>query len=142
MTERKTGVQTQVIHRVLDANWNRAKEGLRVCEDICRFVLDNAPLTEQYKRVRHQLTHVMAALPSKKMLKSRDIAQDVGKPSIQSELRRKDIQDIFYANSQRSKESVRVLEEFSKLIGPKAASELKGMRYTLYAIEKDVAEKF
>src|SRR5205085_2899263 len=35
--------------RVLDANFNRCREALRVLEDYCRFVLDDRFLTGQVK---------------------------------------------------------------------------------------------
>ena len=46
--------------RVLDASLNRATEGLRVVEDYVRFVLDDRHLTEQLKRLRHDLAAGLA----------------------------------------------------------------------------------
>ena len=46
-------------YRVIDANINRAKEGLRVVEDICRFILDNEQLTDKIKHNRHILTQAI-----------------------------------------------------------------------------------
>ncbi len=40
---------------LIDANLHRAKEGLRVVEDICRFVLSDEPLSSRVKDVRHAL---------------------------------------------------------------------------------------
>jgi thiamine-phosphate pyrophosphorylase len=49
--------------RVLDASLNRATEGLRVVEDYVRFVLDDRHLTEQFKRLRHDLAAAGSTLP-------------------------------------------------------------------------------
>ena len=40
----------QAIHRLLDANLDRAREGLRVVEDWCRFGLDRLDLVERLKQ--------------------------------------------------------------------------------------------
>ncbi len=126
------------LYRIIDANFNRAKEGLRVCEDICRFFLDKQGLTHNYKIVRHRLSGIVCSLKIKAFIESRNIEGDVGKQSTSCEFRRIKAADIFYANSQRSKESIRVLEEFFKLINKKQAQDLKTLRYKIYAIEKKV----
>ena len=124
--------------RILDANFNRAKEGLRVCEDICRFLLDDPKKTAQYKKLRHRLTGVFSGLPVGDLMKARDIEHDIGKKTFETELQRKDVFDIFYANSQRVKESLRVLEEFTKLLNRRRALDLKKIRYEIYGLEKKV----
>ncbi|MBF0478758.1 MAG: thiamine-phosphate pyrophosphorylase [Candidatus Omnitrophica bacterium] len=129
------------IIRVIDANLNRAKEGLRVCEDICRFILDSKPLSRQCKDLRHQLNAVVEKLGPAALVNSRDIENDVGKPSTTTEMARSKVADIFYANCQRVKESVRVLEEFFKLVDKKLAEDLKKIRYQVYAVEKKVVER-
>ncbi|VAX37788.1 hypothetical protein MNBD_UNCLBAC01-1498 [hydrothermal vent metagenome] len=126
------------LYRILDANFNRAKEGLRVCEDICRFVLDKKGLTRSYKDVRHRLTDVMVSLKIQEFIKARNVVKDVGKPSTAMEFQRKEMKDVFYANSQRVKESIRVLEEFLKLKNKTSAQELKTLRYTIYGLEQKV----
>ena len=126
------------LYRILDANFNRAKEGLRVCEDICRYGWDNKPLTRAYKDLRHQLTLVGALLSFDKALKARDITADVGRPTTASEGRRKDLAGVFWANSQRVKESLRVVEEVAKLLNTKAAQNTKALRYKVYALEQKV----
>lgn len=128
-------------HRVVDANYNRAKEGLRVCEDVCRFVRDDKKATARFKKLRHDLTQAVAVFGLKDMAAARDIVRDVGRKTIAAESRRNGISDIFYANVQRVKESLRVLEEFAKLKDAGAASNLKKLRYTVYAIEKNALER-
>jgi len=132
----------QKINRILDANINRIKEGLRVSEEIARFILDDPGLTRELKRARHSINRAVECLPgSKRLLLERDSEKDVGKEIYAGELKRKGISDIFFANMQRSKESLRVLEEFSKLLDKKAAVSFKKIRYALYEIEKRAAKK-
>ena len=56
------------IYRVIDANLNRAKEGLRVCEDTVRFILKDKILTKKIKKLRHDITRI-AADPDTKLIK-------------------------------------------------------------------------
>ena len=126
------------ILRLIDANVNRSREGLRVCEDICRFVWNKKNITREYKKLRHQLTQALIALKIVDIIKARNIEKDVGKKTIQRENNREKILDVFLANSQRVKESVRVLEEFSKLLNGKVAEDFKKMRYKIYALEKKI----
>lgn len=125
--------------RILDANFNRAKEGLRVCEDVSRYAYDLSAETRQMKRIRHDLTKILETLEIKVLLSARDIGSDVGRGSTPSEFKRKDLKDVFYANAQRVKESLRVLEEILKLIKPSCAQSVKNLRYQFYAIEKKMA---
>ncbi len=122
--------------RVLDANYNRAKEGLRVCEDVCRFVLDDRAGASSFKRIRHDVTAAVIKFGFEELLASRDIGGDVGKATLPLESKRNETRDIFYANAQRIKESLRVLEEFSKLLAPATALNLKKLRYRVYALEQ------
>ncbi len=122
----------------MDANFNRAKEGLRVCEDVCRFWLDEQALTKQFKSVRHRLVDHIKELGLKDMIAGRDVEADCGRETIASESRRKTTTDIFYANCQRVKESLRVLEEFAKLKNVRASVGIKALRYEIYKIEKKV----
>ena len=134
-------INDQKIYRVIDANFNRAKEGLRVEEDICRFYLDQKILSRHFKNIRHRLTDIIIALRLPRLIQARDIQKDVGKASTASEIKRAQVGDIFLANSQRVKESIRVLEEFTKLLNKNLATDLKKIRYQCYALEKKVAAK-
>lgn len=134
-------IEEKMLLRIIDANFNRAKEGLRVCEDICRFILDSRSLTRNFKDVRHCLTQAISSLKIKMVIVARNIEGDIGKGSTISEFKREKVFDVFLANSQRVKESVRVLEEFTKLLNKKSAQDLKSLRYKIYAYEKKVIEK-
>ena len=136
----KAATDSTKIYRVLDANFNRAKEALRVCEDVSRFLWDEGSLTASFKNIRHRLSDIIKTVDLAKLIKSRNIASDVGKKTTRSESRREKPDDILFANLQRLKESLRVLEEFSKLISPSAAIRFKKLRYDSYALEKKIVE--
>ncbi len=122
-------------YRIIDANLNRLKEGLRVLEDISRYLLDNKELTLKIKTLRHKSNYNN---PSS-LLKIRNTNTDVLKNnSLKSEETRKNIQDIILANSKRVQESARVLEEILKLEDIKFSSTFKEIRYSTYSIEKEL----
>ena len=131
----------KIFDRIIDANFNRTKEGLRVCEDVCRYILNEQSSTRHYKSVRHQLTQVLSGLNVPGLIRSRNITGDVGRRSTDAEFKRRGAMDIYYANSQRVKESIRVLEEFAKLRNKQIAGKLKRLRYRVYALEKNVIER-
>ena len=135
--------KSKIINRIIDANINRAKEGLRVCEEITRFIFNSAALTAEFKKLRHRIDSILKELPDRAiLLKERCSLSDVGKNIYVNELKRKDYQEIFFANIQRVKESLRVLEEFTKLKNSRLAIKFKEIRYRSYEIEKKVAKKF
>lgn len=134
-------VNHQTVLRLMDANFNRAKEGLRVCEDICRFILNIKSCSQQLKQIRHELSAVIGQLSLKKMVAFRDVHRDVGKNIDELKSTRKSTQDVFYANAQRVKESLRVLEEFSKLFDAPLALKIKRLRYTIYGIEQKILKQ-
>jgi thiamine-phosphate pyrophosphorylase len=131
------------IFRIIDANLNRCLEGLRVCEEITRFILANKKLTYGFKNLRHSIVKSIKGwdIDNCLLLNFRNSTKDVGRASIKSELKRLTYQDIFFANIQRAKESIRVLEEFSKLNNLKASASFKNIRYILYQLEKNTYPK-
>jgi len=118
--------------RTIDANFNRFKEGLRVVEDILRYEY-NSPLAKEIKKIRH------FKLPDyEKIVLSRDAKNDILKPTISSELERKNIKDLIISNLKRAQESARVLEETYKMIDSKTSETFKNFRYKLYTLEKEI----
>lgn len=132
------------IFRIIDANFNRSREGLRVCEDISRFILNSPALTKEIKSVRHGISAVAKQLRSSCniLTASRDARNDVGKrPRPRIEVKRLDTADIFAANMERAKESLRVLEEFFKLIDKKDSAKFSALRFEVYEIEKNALKR-
>lgn len=133
----------KTVERIIDANINRAKEGLRVCEEIARFILESRSLTADFKLIRHKIEIILKSfVKNLGLLEKRFSLNDIGRDIYADELKRKDCQDIFFANIQRAKESLRVLEEFSKLKDINTAVRFKKIRYEVYEIEKKAAKRF
>ncbi|RJP70778.1 MAG: thiamine-phosphate pyrophosphorylase [Candidatus Abyssobacteria bacterium SURF_17] len=130
----------QKVYRILDANANRAREGLRVVEEYLRFICDDATFTARLKGLRHHITETLTRLDmDEKLIGARSSDTDVGaSSSSRSEANRSDTAHIMTANLRRSQEALRVLEEYSKLISHRASAEFKEMRFDLYTIEKDI----
>lgn len=129
------------IIRIIDANLNRGREGLRVVEDLVRFIMDDSSLASQIKSARHEITEIAKQLPidDNDLLNARDSIGDVGiELNSASEDNRTSILQIACANIRRAQESMRVLEELSKLYSAEVALKFKRLRFQLYEIEKKV----
>lgn len=126
------------ILRVLDVNFNRSKEGLRVVEDIFRFIIEDNNMRKKIRRLRHSLDRLAGEKFFKEAIKSRDPDNDLGKKTDILESKRKNYQDILYINLQRTKESLRVLEEFFKIVLPSKTGCIKKLRYEVYTLEKQI----
>jgi len=118
--------------RLIDANLNRLREGIRVVEDIYRYIFNDKENASQLKILRHK----SRILLYEELLDSRDIQNDVLKKSTASEQNRENLSSILIANFKRAQESTRVLEEFTKLISCKDSENFKSIRYELYHLEK------
>lgn len=124
--------------RILDANFNRAREGLRVLEEHARFALDDAGLTDSLKHLRHELTAAGARLLPADALSCRDTPGDVGTQiTTDAEHQRADTTAVASAAVKRFGESLRCIEEYGKLVDPSAAAAVEQMRYRLYSIEQE-----
>jgi len=127
---------TQSNLRLIDANLNRLREGIRVVEDIYRYIFNDKDIASKLKILRHD-----SRIPLyEELLNSRDITNDVLKISTASEQSRKDLNSILIANFKRAQESSRVLEEFGKLIDTNTSENFKNIRYTLYNLEKSILQ--
>ncbi len=126
--------------RVVDANLNRARESLRVLDDYCRFVLNDAVLTEQVKQLRHDLAEASRLVPAGHLIASRDTAGDVGTTvSAAGEYTRRSPAEVASVNLKRLQESLRSVEEFGKVFGPEFGRRVEGVRYRSYTLERAVA---
>jgi len=124
-------VETSKLARLIDANLNRLREGVRVVEDICRYVYDDEANAARLKALRHKARVQNEGA----LLAARDIAGDVLKTTTQSESKRENLSQIISANMKRAQEAARVLEEALKSFEPQSAQKFKEIRYELYDIE-------
>src|SRR4051812_21694221 len=100
------------VARLLDANLNRAREGLRVLEDTARFLWNDKPLYRNVRTLRHRL-HELTAGHYSTLLRARESVKDPGREL--PEPRRESTTAVVSANVRRAQEAVRVLEEYSKV---------------------------
>lgn len=119
------------ILRIIDANLNRLREGIRVVEDIFRYVYNNKEISIKLKTLRH----LSRLENNNELLLSRDVKNDVLRESIKSEQNRDNLESILIANFKRAQESSRVLEELTKLSSIKDSENFKYIRYELYNLE-------
>ncbi|MFX4212768.1 thiamine-phosphate pyrophosphorylase [Aliarcobacter butzleri] len=117
--------------RLIDANLNRLREGIRVVEDIFRYVYNNKEVATKLKNLRH----LARTQNYYELLETRDVKNDVLRESIKSEQNRDNLNSILIANFKRAQESARVLEEFTKLTSIKDTENFKYIRYELYNLE-------
>jgi len=139
----------RAVYRIIDANFNRAREALRVIEEFCRFALNSGPLTGRVKSLRHELSAAVGKLDAGRLLASRDTLGDVGVgKTVHEQLRRSDLSDCLAAACKRLTEALRALGETAQTLNPQVADTVEKLRYTAYTLEKDItlfskpAEKF
>ncbi len=129
----------KAIYRILDANLDRAREGLRIIEEWCRLGLNHQPLAEECKQIRQEL----AQWHSWELRQARDTPGDVGREiSHPQEEVRESIEHLLQANLCRAQEALRVLEEYSKLYEPNMATACKKLRYRVYTIESSLLNNY
>ena len=129
--------------RLIDANFNRLKEGLRVCEDVLRFIYDDRVLTQSFKKLRHDCSKVLLSfpIPYRNLIKTREASRDVGKKSTILEKKKPKWNDVIISNLKRTEESLRVLEEASKVVAPQKSRSFQSLRFRVYELEKRTLKK-
>jgi thiamine-phosphate pyrophosphorylase len=126
------------ILRLIDANINRITEGLRVVEEVLRFVYKEDKIYKILRSIRHKIVKLFIEFYPQSVLQ-RASSIDPGRTA--EEKSYKDIRQLVVSNFHRVTESFRVLEEIAKLVNTKKISEVKKLRYKVYDIEKYVVEK-
>ncbi|MDO8716350.1 MAG: thiamine phosphate synthase [Dehalococcoidales bacterium] len=130
--------------RIIDANLNRIGEGLRFLEEIARLLLNDTELTQQLKTIRHELLREDISL-TRQLLQARNAENDVGTNlQVPGEDKAQQLPLLVVANAKRVQESLRTLEELTKIPGtaPELDSEkFKQARFTLYTIEQQLVAK-
>jgi len=131
-------MKNQKIYRIIDANLNRSKEGLRVIEDFARFAVSDKVISSEIKKQRHKLDKIARAIYPH-LVNSRDSRSDVLREV--KEPAKKNGFSVVVSNIKRVEESLRVLEEFSKIISSGAGARFKKIRFRIYDIEKQIIKK-
>jgi len=125
--------------RMVDASANRAREALRVVEDYCRFVLDDALLSGALKQLRHDLVAALADWPQSLLLAARETQRDVGTAlRTDREQERASLRDVALVNLKRLQEALRSLEEVGKLRSAELGQAVEQLRYRSYTLERAI----
>ena len=123
------------VWRILDANFDRAREGLRIIEEWCRFALNDTAMANECKQMRQEL----GMWHTPQIRSARDTTGDVGTAlSHPREEQRTGIEQLLQANFCRVQEALRVLEEYGKLQSSSMSSGCKQMRYRVYSLESSL----
>jgi thiamine-phosphate pyrophosphorylase len=139
----------RAVYRIIDANFNRAREASRIIEEFCRFSLDSDSLTGRAKQLRHDLSAVIGSLDAGRLISSRDTLSDVGLgKTADKQLARSNLTDCFTAGCKRLTEALRTLAEVTQTQDRSVAETIEKLRFAAYTLEKDIvlfsepAEKF
>ena len=120
------------ISQIIDANLDRAREGLRVLEDWARFGLGKEDLVVKIKNFRQILgkNH----LKIYKTSRNHNEDQCKGLSHIE-QLKRKGPSKVISTNSARVQEALRVIEEFSRNHNNTLSKIAAKIRYEIYTLE-------
>ena len=130
-------MSSRSVLRLIDANANRALEGLRVCEEIVRFHYDSPRLFRRTRVLRHAVAAAVRRLPvtAVDLVGSRGSARDVGRRAPASRV--DSLERSLLINFQRTKESLRTLEECARLLAPALTASFQRLRFAAYDLERD-----
>ena len=126
------GSNDQRVEQIIDANLDRAREGLRVLEDWARFGLGSRELVKEFKNFRQILGkyHVKIYKDSRNFTKDTSIGL-----THKEQFEKKSIKNIISSNSARIQEALRVIEEYSKIDNRELSYAAGNIRYQIYSLE-------
>jgi len=122
-------------YQIIDANLDRAREGLRVLEDWARFGLGKGRYVERIKNFRQ----ILGKNHLEVYKQSRNHIEDKSKGlTHQEQINRKTSEQIISSNSGRVQEALRVIEEFSRPHNHELSQIASEIRYEIYTIEVEL----
>ena len=123
------------ISQIIDANLDRAREGLRVLEDWARFGLGLENYVIKIKNFRQ----ILGKNHLEVYKKSRNHIEDQCKGLTHVEQsNRKSPDEIISSNAARVQEALRVIEEFSRLNNKELSKIASEIRYEIYTLEVEL----
>ncbi len=125
----------QDVAQLIDANLDRAREGLRVIEDWSRFGLNNKDFVIILKDCRQQLGQQHYEFYKRARSTSTDKGAGLKHPA---QSNRSHPKEIVAANFARVQEALRVLEEFTRTTHPELSKISANIRYRIYDLEIDI----
>jgi len=132
-------VMERAVYRIIDANFNRSREAIRLIEEYCRFALNSASLAAGAKKIRHELSALIGNLDGARLIAGRDTLGDVGVGmAVDNQMKRADLADSLTAAQKRLTEALRVLAELVAPLNQPVAENLEKLRYDAYTLEKNI----
>ena len=130
-----TKIEDFRIYQIIDANLDRAREGLRVLEDWARFGIGENNCVTRIKNFRQ----ILGKNHLEVYKQSRNYIEDECKGLTHEEQsNRKTPEQIISSNAGRVQEALRVIEEFSRLHNHELSKIASEIRYEIYTIEIDL----
>ena len=123
------------IYQIIDANLDRAREGLRVLEDWARFGLGENDCVAKIKNFRQILgkNHLEIYKQSRNHIEDRCKGL-----THQEQIKRRTPNQIISSNAGRVQEALRVVEEFSRLHNHELSKIASEIRYEIYTLEIEI----
>jgi len=135
LNSNNTNTEDLRIYQIIDANLDRAREGLRVLEDWARFGLGKENYVERIKNFRQ----ILGKNHLEVYKQSRNHIEDKCKGLTHKEhINRKTSEQILSSNSGRVQEALRVIEEFSRPHNHELSKIASEIRYEIYTLEIDL----
>ena len=132
LNSNNTDTEDLRIYQIIDANLDRAREGLRVLEDWARFGLGKEKYVEKIKNFRQ----ILGKNHLEVYKQSRNHLEDKCKGVTHKEQNnRKTSEQIISSNSARVQEALRVIEEFSRLQNHELSKIASEIRYEIYTLD-------
>ncbi len=123
------------IFQIIDANLDRAREGLRVLEDWARFGIGGNDCVIKIKNFRQ----ILGKNHLEVYKQSRNYTEDRCKGlTHQEQSKRETPEEIISSNAGRVQEALRVIEEFSRLHNHELSKIASEIRYEIYTLEIDL----
>jgi thiamine-phosphate pyrophosphorylase len=123
------------IYQIIDANLDRAREGLRVLEDWARFGLGENDYVAKIKNYRQ----ILGKNHLEVYKESRNNIEDQCKGlTHQEQINRRNPEQTLSSNAGRVQEALRVIEEFSRLNNHELSKIASEIRYEIYTLEIDL----
>lgn len=125
--------------RLIDANANRAREGIRTGEDYIRFIVGSGRWAGRLKALRHSVSQLLSACFSDEELTAgRNVPRDPLKPGPGDaiEERQESSRVVALRGLKRAQEALRVLEEYTRAHSPEASVQFAQHRFALYEAEQ------
>jgi thiamine-phosphate pyrophosphorylase len=126
--------------RLLDANANRAREGLRTAEDYLRFAVGPNRHNAALKSLRSTVTALLQRhFSDRELIASRNVAADPSRPDSSEgiqDTKAETAKAVAHRGLKRAQEALRVLEEYLKGPYPQTGADFSRARYSVYETEQ------